>query len=373
MLILQKLITRAFFVLALILCTGWLSVKACTDFRLTAKDGTVLITRSMEFAVDMKANLRTVHREQSFSNTTPTGKPGLSWQAKYGYLYLDAFDIPMVVDGMNEVGLSFEALYLPGETTYETVADGKEANALAYYRMGDWILGNFKTIAEVKAALSNIIVFAEKIKGLGDMIFPLHFIIYDATGKSIVLEYIDGKPHVYDNQLGVATNAPTYDWHVTNLRNYTNLTPHAPKPISIAGITFNATGQGSGMLGLPGDVSPPSRFVKTAVLLASVVPANDATQAINLAEHIINNVDIPMGLVRETEANGSTINEFTQWVVFKNLTKREFFYRTYNNLSLQKIELERLDFSKDAHALKMSISGPAYVNNVTAAFLKTAK
>ncbi len=77
------------------------------------------------------------------------------------------------------------------------------------------------------------------------------------------------------------TNSPKYNWHVNNLRNYLNLTPNNPNPVSASGLTFSATGQGAGMVGLPGDVSPPSRFVKTAFLAKNAYQANTADDLLN--------------------------------------------------------------------------------------------
>ncbi len=91
---------------------------ACSDFRLTAKDSTVLISRSMEFAVDLKSNIRTSPRGRVLSITTLNNKHGLGWKAKYGYVYVDSFGIDASFDGMNETGLTFEYLYLPDETHY---------------------------------------------------------------------------------------------------------------------------------------------------------------------------------------------------------------------------------------------------------------
>src|ERR1700722_17842733 len=104
-------------VLAMVLVNS--SAYACTDFRIVAQDKSVVIARSMEFAEDMHSNVRTSNRDRSFQEVTPNGKPGISWKARYGYVFLDAFNVDVSLDGMNEAGLSIEALYLPGETQYQ--------------------------------------------------------------------------------------------------------------------------------------------------------------------------------------------------------------------------------------------------------------
>jgi choloylglycine hydrolase len=346
------------------------SASACTDFRLTAKDGTVMITRSMEFALDMKSNLRTSNRGRKFETLSSDNKPGMTWKAKYGYIFFDGMDVDSASDGMNEKGLSFEALYLPGLAAYQTVPEGKDAHALPYSRIGDWILSSFDSVDQVREALKNTYVFTAKTPGLGDTIFPLHFAVFEASGKGIIIEYIGGKLSVYDNQIGVFTNSPSYDWHLTNLNNYVHLKPENPAPVMDSGVTFAATGQGFGMIGLPGDISPPSRFVKMATLLRVVYPVNNAAETLNLAEHLINNVDIPKGLAREP-VKGDYTNETTQWVVFKDLTHKVIYYRTYGDLTLRSVSLDKIDFAENAPRLKMPIASGQYIQDLTSQFLNS--
>lgn len=343
---------------------------ACTDFRLTATDGAVLITRTMEFSQDVNSNLRSSPRQRQFTMTTPDGKAGLAWQSKYGYLYLDGFNQDFTVDGMNEQGLSFEYLLLPGETRYQDIPAGQEDHALGYLHFGDWVLGNFKNVDQVREALKNIYVYQQTLPALGDVLFPVHAAIHDASGKSLVVEFVNGKMQVYDNKIGVMTNAPTFDWHLTNLRNYINLSPVTPKPIKAEGITFAATGQGAGMKGLPGDISPPSRFVKVAIMLQTVLPSANSSEALNMAQHIINNVDIPLGFVRMPE-NGAITNESTQWTIFKDLTHKIFYYRTYGDSSLRAVTLADIDFSAQAKPLKMPIAQDQSIEDMTEQFMKT--
>src|SRR3990167_1811877 len=349
----KKLVSHVCILLVALLCATS-SAIACTDFRLTAKDGTVFIARSMEFAEDLQSNLRTSTRGRQFTTVAPNNKPGLAWKAKYGYLYLDSFNQDFTLDGMNETGLSFEALYLPGEAEYQVVPAGSEAKGLSYLNIGDWILSNFQTAEEVRNALPSIFVFAQPLSSMGNIVFPLHFSVFDASGNGIVVEYIKGKLSIY-NQIGVMTNSPTYDWQVTNLRNYLNLSPYAPNPVVAGNLVFVATGQGAGMVGLPGDVSPPSRFVKMSFMLKTSSVAATASDALNLVQHIINNVDIPAGISRAV-SNGKESTETTQWVVFKDLSHKMFYYRTYHDMTIRSVSFSKLDFSDNAVRLKMPIA-----------------
>ena len=108
--------------------------------------------------------------------------------------------------------------------------------------IGSWETSNL-LLKFVKHWL-RLYVTSATLPGFGNTVLPAHAAIYDSTGKGIVVEFVGGKMYVYDN-IGVMTNSPTYNWQVTNLRNYLNLSPYAPNPVTVNGITFAATGQGS--------------------------------------------------------------------------------------------------------------------------------
>lgn len=363
----MKKLTNIAILLAFFL--GIQSANACTDFQTNAQDGTFLITRSMEFAFDLKSNLNSSNRYRQFTTTTPDGKPGLSWTAQYGYLFLDFFNIHNAVDGMNEKGLTFEYLYLPGETQFQGIPAEKNKQAIPYYYLGDWVLSNFKTVDEVRQALPSIYVFQQAIPGLDNIVFPVHAAIHDANGKGIVVEFVQGQMKIYDT-IGVVTNSPSYDWHIINTRNYLNLSPYNPQPVIINGISFSATSQGTGMLGLPGDFSSPSRFIKIGFLKRVAAPAKTASEALNLAQHIINTVDIAAGISR-AKVHGKDVTEITQWVVFKDTTHKIFYYRTYNDMTLRSVVFDKIDFSKYAKPLKMPLLANPFIMDMTDNFVKT--
>ena len=109
-------------------------------------------------------------------------------------------------------------------------------------------------------------------------------------------------------------------------------------------------GQGSGFLGIPGDWSPPSRFVKTATYLRFAKETANSLEAVNLAEHFLNAVDIPLGEVRDP---GKDTGDYTQWVVIKDLTQKVFYFRSYGDLVLKMIDLKKLNFDRE---MKNSLS-----------------
>lgn len=326
---------------------------ACTDFQLKTTDGAVIIGRSMEFAMDVKSMIFVEARGKKNEGGSPDGKSGLTWTSKYGFVAINTFGLQdVVVDGINEQGLSFEGLWLPG-TKYQAVPEKESSQAINTGRLGAWVLGNFKTTEEVKQAIREVRIWGSVVPEL-QMEPPMHVAVHDAAGNNIVIEFIEGKVNVYDNPIGVMTNAPTFDWHLTNLRNYVNLDCQDAEPLKISGVALQPTGHGSGMLGIPGDSTPPSRFVRAAMFAHFAEPVAGAAEGVKLAAHILNTVDIPHGEVKG-KTEGLTVEDYTQWAVIKDLTSRVLYVRDYDNLSLRAIDLKKINFEPGAKTKSITI------------------
>ena len=242
------------------LCIGIQPLHSCTDFVVQSLDGAYINGRSLEFAMDLEAKIQVFPAHVERVSRGPNQEAGVRWVSQYGYLGVTVLDLAFSMDGMNEKGLSFGFLWLPG-TQYQTVSarDGKVP--LDFIDFGDWLLGNFASIVEVKEALKKVSVWGHPVPPLPG-IPPVHATIHDATGNHLVVEFINGEMRVYDNPIGVLTNYPTFDWMLTNLQNYVHLDAFNAPSFNWKKMVFAGTGQGSGLVGLPGDLTPPSRFVK---------------------------------------------------------------------------------------------------------------
>jgi choloylglycine hydrolase len=326
---------------------------ACTDARVLAEDGSVFSARSMEFGAALDSRLVVRPRGSELVSPAPGGAKGLSWTAKYGYVYMDGFHMDVTTDGLNEAGLGFGALYLPGFAGYETISAADNSKAVSNLEIGAWVLSQFATVKEVKEALPNIHVWGEPIDVFGNQFVPLHYVIHDAEGNSLVLEWVGGKLNLYDQTVGVMTNSPTYDWQMTNLRNYVSLSPDNAKPVKVGGVEYAANGQGSGLFGLPGDPTPPSRMVQTVFALSSAVKPKNQAEALVLCQKLMNRVDLPAGLARNPSSGESDI---TQWAVFRDHTNKIYYYRTYEDMTLQAVDLKKLDLSSGAVARRTPIA-----------------
>lgn len=195
-----------------------------------------------------------------------------------------------------------------------------------------------------------VVITPTVLEGWGSETPPFHRVVYDKTGASIVIEPVGGKLVVHDNPLGVMSNSPTFDWHMTNLRNYIALNPRNVPPIKVAGETFKQLGQGSGMLGLPGDFTPPSRFVRAAVFSATAIPSDTAEKGIEQVFHILNNFDIPVGVARE-ESEGVMHTDYTMLTMGRDPKNMRYYYKSYDDQTIRMVDPKQFDL--DAKTIKM--------------------
>jgi choloylglycine hydrolase len=319
------------------------TLDACTGIKLTTKDGSIVHGRTLEFGLEIDISAVVVPRGYEFVGTTPQG-PGLAYKAKYAAVGAIAFDNLALMDGMNEKGLAVGIFYFPGFAKYTHATDENKSRALSPIEFSNWILTQFATIEEVKAALSNVIIAPTVSKEWGPTPPPFHYIVYDKSGKALVIEPIDGKLVTYDSPLGVITNSPTYDWQMTNLRNYVNLTPFNAKPVRFNGVELVPFGQGTGMLGLPGDFSPPSRFVRAAVFCSTAIPSETSNEGVFQAFHILNQFDIPVGVAREKEGN-VIHSDYTQVTCVRDPKALKYYFKTYKDQSIKFVDLNKFDLN----------------------------
>ena len=159
------------------------------------------------------------------------------------------------------------------------------------------------------------------------------------------------------------TNSPTFDWHMTNLSNYVNLTVTNVPTVDVGGKEIKGLGQGSGMLGMPGDFTPPSRFVRAVAFSKSALPVETAREGVLQAFHILNQFDIPKGAARGLE-HGKEVADYTLWTSASDLKNLRYHFRTFDNSRIRMIDLKAVDF--DAKEIRtISMKGEEQIEDVT--------
>lgn len=284
-----------YFLLAVALFALPARMEACTGIALSSANGARVLARTVEWAASpMQCGYAVVPRGYSQISFTPSGKDGLKFKAKYGYvgIYTDYQDF--VVEGVNESGLSAGLFFFPAFGEYAPYVAKRKSLSLCDLQVVSWVLSQFSSIDEIKRAIEKKEV---DIISIDSRIGTVHWRFAEPGGRVVVLEFTEGKAKFYENPLGVLTNSPNFPWHLTNLANYINLRSGSSQPLQLAkDLQVKPLGGGTGMLGLPGDFTPPSRFVRAAMLQSSAPLLPDAQQTALQAFHLLNSFDIPIGL-----------------------------------------------------------------------------
>lgn len=314
---------------------------SCTGITLKSNDGANIVARTVEWASgESPSDYLIVPQGYEKQSMLPDGtKTGMKYTAFFGYVGLASEDY--VIEGLNQVGLSAGLFYFPKTGSYPKYDESLKDKTISDTEFVAWILGSFETVEDVISALSSVRVVATDSRAEN-----LHWRVADKYGRQIVIEYMDGLPMVYENTLGVLTNSPEYPWHLTNLNNYINLHPGSADSHAFGDIYLNPIGHGSGLLGLPGDVTPPSRFVRAAIYQTSAPEFENAIQAVNQAFVILEAMTIPIGIQFSDKTKIPNIPSATQWTAVTDMTNNNLYYNTMYNPTVRKIDLNSIDFAK---------------------------
>ena len=305
----------------------------CTGLALETKDGLHLFGRNMD--IEYSFNQSIIFIPRNFKCVNKSNKKELT--TKYAVLGMGTIfdDYPTFADGMNEKGLGCAGLNFPVYVSYSK-EDIEGKTNIPVYNFLLWVLANFSSVEEVKEALKNAnIVDIPISENIPDT--TLHWMISDITGKSIVVEQTKEKLNVFDNNIGVLTNSPTFDWHVANLNQYVGLRYNQVPEFKLGDQSLTALGQGTGLVGLPGDFTPASRFIRVAFLRDAMIK-NDK-DSIDLIEffHILNNVAMVRGSTRTVEEK----SDLTQYTSCMCLEKGIYYYNTYENNQINAIDMNK--------------------------------
>lgn len=243
-------------------------------------------------------------------------------------------DYPLYYDATNEVGLSVAGLNFVGNAFYNEVAAEKEN--ISPFELIPWILGQCENIDEVKKLLHKInivnIDFSDSLP-----LSELHWIIADRH-KSITVEPLGDGLRIYDNPAGVLTNNPPFEYQLHNLTNYMGLSNEqiVNRFCDSEEMDLKPYSRGMGALGLPGDLSSSSRFVKAAFTKLNSVSGDSEEESVGQFFHILGAVAQQRGLVHM----GDNKYEITLYTSCCNTDKGIYYYTTYGNSQITAIDMQ---------------------------------
>ena len=259
-------------------------------------------------------------------------KNGSKLKTKYAIMGMATVvnSYPLYADAVNEKGLCMAGLYFPGNAVYNKEIE-QNIN-MASFELIPWVLGNFSNITELKKELNNLnIIDAKFNENLPAA--QLHWMISDED-ESIVLEQVEDGLKIYDNPFGVLTNNPPFNYHKINISNYMNLSCKYPENRFTDKIDFDVFGQGISMIGLPGDVTPPARFVRAAFNKSNSVECSNENEAISQFFHILDSVAMLKGTVL-TKENKLDMTTYSSCI---NASKGIYYFKTYYNNQINAVK-----------------------------------
>ena len=244
-----------------------------------------------------------------------------------------AGDYPLYYDATNEKGLSIAGLNFPGNADYKPMAEGKDN--VATFELIPWLLGQCATVQEAKEHLDRM--------NLADTPFspqfpvsPLHWIIADRD-CAITVESVREGIRIYDNPVGILTNNPPFDYQMTNLTNYMSLSTEPPENHFSDQLDLTPYSRGMGMLGMPGDLSSASRFVRAAFTKLHSVSGTSESESISQFFHILGSVAQQRGCVHMGEGK----YEITIYTSCCNTDRGIYYYTTYENSQITGVDMHR--------------------------------
>lgn len=307
----------------------------CSSFTLETKDHKHLLSRTMDFMMEMAEQVVFVPKNKTFAVSYDDKEEITSKHAFIGMGSIQEVDnAPVTCDGVNDAGVTAGVLYFPGYASYKEKATDNTW-AVSPDKVISAVLSQAASLAEVKELFDEKISIVNEVSVTLKVVPPLHFIFSDTSGKSLIVEPEEDGVHVIEDSIGVMTNSPDYHWHETNLRNYLSVQPKQHEDIEFLGKTLKPFSQGSGTFGLPGDFTPVSRFVRTAFMKNNVEQPADELSAVTLSHHILESVSIPRGIVVTTDDTF----DYTCYTAYMCAESRSYYYATYGNQRIRCVRL----------------------------------
>lgn len=349
--------------------TPALAAGACTGISLSTTQGDHVHARTIEWGhFDLNSKLILSPRAHRYTSSLPMEKQGISWTGKYGFVGISVSQDNFVGEGMNEVGLNAGLFYFKGFGSLAPFDPADVATSIIDMDLVRWMLSQFATVEEVKAALPSVKVAPVFVDADGNPSPTAHWRVTDKSGGSIVIEIIDeGQVQIYDNHVGVLSNSPHFPWQVLNLNNYINVRPGTVAPRKAGDLLLTSFGTGTAAWGLPGDFSPPSRFVRAAFFRSTAPPLATPLEAVSQAFHILDNFDIPIGVEFGDDERHEipTIPSATQWTAVSDLTSKMFYYKTMYDSAVKRVDLTQIDFDSGSESANTLDKGSFTFEDVT--------
>lgn len=299
----------------------------CTAMTLQFQSNELFFGRTMDFSHDIMPQLYIVPSSYVWNDFLNKNQ----FRDPYRFIGLgqEVDGLLGFFDGVNEKGFAAAVLYFAGYAKYDTPNTNKSTTPIASIDFLHFILGRCASVKELPALLKEITVIGVQ-DPVTNTIAPLHWIVADKSGACAVIEPTEGGLTLSSNPIGVMSNSPDFQWHMTNLRNYMEASPRQTEEVSWDNVPLTPFGQAGGTMSLPGGFTSPERFVRTAYLKTHLSKPKDSREAVTACFQIMKSVSIPKGAV----ITSRNTYDYTKYTAFMNTSTGEYFYQTYDDLNV---------------------------------------
>jgi choloylglycine hydrolase len=318
---------------------------ACTRVVYIGPEQTILTGRTMDFSIDIPANLWIFPR--GMERHGQVGPNSLKWVSRYGSITASSWDIA-TPDGMNEKGLVANMLWLV-QSEYPPFDKERGKKGLTIAAWAQYVLDNYATVKEAVESLrkEEFVVVTDFIPGT-DKFTTVHLSISDATGDSAILEYVEGKLVIHhDSSYQVMTNDPLFAEQLA-IKGYWD---------SIPGTIF-----------LPGSNRAADRFVRASYYIHAIPQTSDPLLSVASVFSVIRNVSVPYGISTEGQPHISS----TRWRVVADQKRLVYYFENVLTPNVLWVDMKQTDFSAGEPARKLSLdAGQVYAGNALEHFIET--
>lgn len=301
----------------------------CTEFFLLTNESNLISGRTFDFPFDPVYMIGNVKKNDKIFIINNDKKINYYSDSKYNFIYLYCFNnIDLIAEGMNEKGLIINSLWLE-DTIYADIKYYSD-DYIYFLDIPKLILSQCQNIIDVIELLKNKKIWTEKVilnNQENQIIGKLHYSVHDKNHESIIIEVDNGVVKFITNELQVITNQPFYSWHEKNIDNYLHLNNKTIVNNNTNKKIFHTNVNGNGLIGLPGDFTSISRFIKTQKLI-SFIPQKKYNDLVSIAiiDKILGNIIIPYHGMME-EKNNQELEAHTYYSIIKNQNKLEWYIK----------------------------------------------
>lgn len=300
----------------------------CTSFTLSAPNQHFL-SRTMDFSFILDAQPVFIPRVYKWQTSQ-----GDNRETRYSFIGSGKkLENYLVADGVNEKGLAAAELYYPNFAKYSKEPLEKGIN-LAPHEFIMWLLGENASVQEVIETIEGVRLLDSPV-ALLNVTVPLHFILTDASGRTVSIETENEELTVKENPIGVMANSPNLEWHLQNLNSYVGVQANNLSTRKLGNLTLQAFGQGSGTLPLPGSFVSTDRFIRTAFIKEHLPKTSDCDETVNNIFHALDSVNVPKGI--DLKDDGEI--DYTQYKSALETIHPTYYLSVYESNRVYKLSL----------------------------------